>query len=410
MEKPISVKLVVSEIMTNRSSGSENNVIRFPKVAREAINSKRQYIELGVGDKEACLTLEIKQAYKEDVAKLKDMIENGGVSEEEAPKVGFVTKEVWNKVQASGGRKKESIWVSDSVANITIGADPEFGIYQDGEMVDAQDIEELSLVSKLGNDGVAIEIRPNGSHDHLQVINDAIQLLKKKGSKVIGKYDWKATAGGMCRNIFRSFGGHIHIGTPRIVKLPRYEGTFIAISEALNDLVALPLVNLDIHYGHERRNIGTRYGNPTTSDAVRTDLDGRWEWRVPSGVIMASPDLFEAVIGTTKACVEAMYTDMANAGDFNDKALKELSSDAGELFKKLQRIDKNTVNNLLIESPKGGLEKGMLKKCISRLKTLDNYDKYAESINKFEMFVRADPKKIDFSMKNAWLEDQPIIK
>lgn len=415
VNKNTNIKLLVSKEMTDRSKeydngGLESRVIRFPRASRESVNTKKQIVEIGVGNLGGAVTLEVKKAYQSDLSILKKMIEKGTLTEEEASIVGFVTQAVWETIHGGkpGKENTPNAWVSDTVANITIGTDPEFGLYKEGELFPANSVPALDLISPVGCDNFAVEIRPDAHTDHKVVAKNAIKLLKETGAKLLGDFDWRATAGGIGGGIFRPFGGHIHIGVPKLVKTTTPLNLYTTTMDVLNDLVAVPLVNLDVHFGHERRNLGTKYGNPNKTDAIRVTEEGRWEWRVLSGVIMASPSLLEAVLGVTKACVEHTYSTLAD-GNFSNDALANFSKEENKAFTKLGRFPKQQVIDLLVSSPKEGLDKDTMSKCITRLKGLDNYSQYKDSIDTFSAFVKTKASKLDFSMKSAWVDGKDIL-
>jgi hypothetical protein len=404
MGKKISVKLIVSPEMDERGKKGEyeHTVVRFPKAARTVIDAQRTHIEIGIGNMGGVVKLEIKQAYKSDLKHLSDMLAKGKLTDDEAELAGFVTGKVWKQVtteQKTASNK--NIWVSDDITNITVGTDPEFGLYKEGKLILANEVPNLTSIGKLGHDWTPAELRPDGSTSHVDIVEEMKHLLKKE-SKPIKDYDWIAGAGGTINGQIRSFGGHIHIGYPRIIPIDKKELVSRNICQALNDLIALPLVNIDVHFGSERRQI-TGYGDPTSVDSVRTDYENRFEWRVLSGVWMCSPEAAKAVLGATKACVENIYMLLAE-DEFNAESVtKKLNESGGSIFKKIKRLDVNEVNRLVIESPKKGLTKEVTNKCISRLKSLEKYQEYAEDIDAFCDLINKKSDEINFSMKESWL-------
>ena len=403
MSRRIAVKLIVSPEMTERSKsgGLESRLIRFPKSVRTVIDAKRTHMEIGIGNKGGVVSLEIKPAYKSDLILLSSLISSKKITDKEAELVGFVSKNTWDIINE---RKEESkgkaIWASDDITNITIGTDPEFGIYKDGELFPAHGIEEILAVGKLGHDWVPVELRPDGSTDHKDIIKEMKHLLKNC-SKPIAKFDWIAGAGGILDGQIKTFGGHIHIGHPRIVKIENRIQVGRQICQVLNDLIAIPLINIDVHFGAERRQM-THYGIPDSDDSVRTDYPDRFEWRVPSGAWMCSPEAASSVLGTTKACVENIYTMLADCNFRPDEVTKRLSAH-GSVFNKLNRNSNKSVVKMLIDSPKEGIGKELTKACIGRFKNMSNYKEYEEEISNFSKLVRTSPKDINFSMKESWL-------
>ena len=103
---------------------------------------------------------------------------------------------------------------------LTIGADPEFLVYRDGQKVSANSVLPSSTRAEIGTDGCSStgELRPAATKDPLQLVENVSILLNKLNAYHLnGEYE--IVAGNGSRN--NTTGGHIHFGMRKSVGLIR---------------------------------------------------------------------------------------------------------------------------------------------------------------------------------------------
>lgn len=402
----IPVKLKVSKAMTDRSKelASENRYIRLTKAMRNFCDASGNTIEVqGQGISEA---LEIHRALIQDCKNtMATPVGNSGI-------VGFVTKATYDRIMG----KTKDVWISESIDNLIVGSDPEFGLIGDnGEFIYADGALPDSHAEQLGTDGPCMEIRPNPSSsidDHI----DAIQKLLKIGSrkKEIADITWYTGAsykGKIAPRVF-TLGGHIHIGNPQTLEQVKnnLEGGDITsihrrVIRVLDELVGIPLTRVDGPDASFRRKTTVGGGPYGYFGDFRTQ-NGRFEWRTPSAVWFTHPDIAAAVIGTTKAVSEECYRVMAGKSfalrwvnaRFDNKVsfLRDMgcSSDAH-----VKEILHNSSLTLVSDEDVSSIH--------TRLKNMSTYEKYKEYIDAFIKYTSVSSTKaasIKFDkFRNNWL-------
>lgn len=424
------LKLYVSERMTR---AGEKGVVRMPLRAREFtsdVATNDRALKIMCGNKKK--TLDIKQAYREDLRKINRMIRGGELDLENKRVCCFLTKQDYDSIVYKTG--KHDPWVTNELEPIMIGADPEFVLMEDGEVVRAS--EFLGHYDDLGSDGNPAEIRPEPSQSLIEVVNSIGSLLNEDTSEA-EHLDWRA---GACYKVnpggvhddgyWCPVGGHIHLGNPK-VKAELNDDTFRALADILDDLVVVPMMKIDGPNAKERRKHST-YGIHSGGNRWQFENhEGRMEWRTPSGVWLCHPLVTEAVLGTTKAVTESFYARWGQEDyKFNlitstdgkfDLTSKEYGSAA---YKKVrdnmcEKGIRKTFgirpfserNKILIENDTESI-KHDCKNLKRRFKELERYEEYKPQIEAFTDLVNAsdeDIKTVNMDLKKNWRENEKIF-
>ena len=261
-----------------------------------------------VGKGESRTSLKVHKAYKLDVKRLVVMIHEGKLTPVEAGVVGFVSRAVYNSINKKVG---DSVWLSNGVDEITLGADPEFGLIASGQMTPYGDVRlmrgdrVLKKAGKFGSDGPGVEIRPDPSIDHTLVVKNIRNILRNAPAEV-GPYNWLGGATFTDRSRTYWFGGHIHLGRPVTIDADFADCCYSGIATVLDHLLAFPLLRFDTPNPEKRRNgCGHGYGKAGTGDtensnaSIRTNYPNRdrFEYRVLSGLWLTHPILSQMVAG-----------------------------------------------------------------------------------------------------------------
>ena len=217
--------LVISERMDSnkKRDRNENGLIRMGSKARDVLGLSGEKVVEVWPDTDAkdrinrSRSLEIFQAYSSDLKKAKQ-----SMSEDDFLLVGFVTTNTFNYVCKDGRKKKQNIWLADSIEDTIIGGDPEFILMNDdGTIQYAAEISGFSYDAALGSDGPLAELRPDPAISVDDFVDNMHTILcEHPNTKIIDPYRW---VGGCFFNEKRAgneiasswpAGGHIHIGTP----------------------------------------------------------------------------------------------------------------------------------------------------------------------------------------------------
>jgi len=392
------------------SSASETGVIRFPRKAREYFGFSNSMVVLGKGEYQ--VELRVKKAYKEDVRRLARMMSQGKISEEEALGAGFVTKAVQDRIRKKDGGNP---WVSDGFADITVGADPEFGLVSNdtGLLVRGNDV--LPFEGPFGSDGPGAEVRPAPSHSHLGCVKNIEKIFN---NAPVGAHEYKWIGGATFEDHVRPywFGGHIHLGRPKPIEMDHAMGVYKKIAKVLDHLVALPLVRLDTPQPHLRRN-GCKYGygkagkfdTHDASASIRVAEEGdRFEYRVLSGLWLTHPTLAKIIVGTTKAVAESVYSRIGSRGIDYDW-INAPASKTG-LLKTFKLKDSRGVEAIINNAKAGSVTPEHLKMWEGQLRDLDCYEDYAAEINGFiELIQGADSEDFGLDLKKNWLDGHKLV-
>lgn len=410
----MNVRLQVSERMTGGKT-SEGKCVRIPRRARLYFDSNRKRMVLSVNDKS--IALAVKPAYKEDIQILTKQLEVGKITEEQACMTAFVTTDT---MQSLAGRRRggleEHSFITDGVENLMIGADPEFALAkpEDEQLQYAQYVKSLPTAGELGSDGPLAEVRPAPSTEVSEVVKNIADIFHKHGEKMIGDFLWVAGATYSSPNSPNErvvhMGGHLHLGNPKLLNEDQKIAVYKRIIRALDETIALPLVRIDCPLPHLRRNTAHNgYGRYGRYGDQRPQL-GRFEWRVPSGLWLAHPDMTQAVMGVTKAVTESCYQMMAEV-EFDTAWINAAQNRKGFL-KTWGAMDAHKVEKMVNSADPEAVPVALLNRAAKKLRGLPNHDKYKAEIDEFVRLVKMSKKdrsRINLDLRDTWLNNGKLI-
>jgi len=444
MKSPL-ILVVSSKMDSNKKKGrNEDRLIRMGSKTRANLGlTDEKTVELWpdtgeVSDRiNRSKALEIFQAYAGDLKKLKD----DNMSANEYFRVGFVTSRTFDYICRDKHKKKENIWIADTIEDTVIGGDPEFLLgTKEGHYQYASYVRGFRHSDELGSDGPWAEIRPQptiGVDDFVDNIQDI--LRNHPNVKLIEEYKWISGCyyyGGQPPNgsSARSWplGGHIHIGNPaKLVKAMNSAGNsyrnsvFACLQKIMDEYIAIPLMRLDgLDNSTKRRSEFGYYGD------IRVD-HGRLEYRTLSSEWLNHPALTAAVIGTAKAISHAFFRSLENTG-FNPKAvmtksMAEGSSDINiyrffdasfcywkniELMREFKTIKNSSTMIDILNSAKMEFNQAFFKSHKSLIKSLSTYKEYAEHLDAFlEIIALSDDDlaSIPRDLKKGWVGGDGFI-
>ena len=273
---------VVSQQMTERS---ENNVVRLSSSARTKMNvSKQKCIEIWTKPEKPSVSLPVKPAYKQDIAKAK----REGLRLKD---VVFVSA---NIARLYEGDTDNVTWADTKPRKCAIGSDPEIMMLDGYGLIYAGDY--VPFDGEIGSDGPMLELRPSpgtSAEDHVSSIEVLINNLASYIDRHVDIEDVNL----VCTPLFYcpvhdntyTSGGHIHLGISSFFK-DDDRGAFgsdrvtLIVNGILNICLALPLQLLDGALGTERREY---YGY---LDDIRT-RPNRLEFRTLSSTWLLYKDL-----------------------------------------------------------------------------------------------------------------------
>lgn len=195
---------------------------------------------------------------------------------------------------------------------VTIGADPEFGLLSRGALVHAENaLTGISAgdATELGPDGSGrpVEVRPAPSENPIQVVANIRQVLRRGANKFPDLYRFKWKAGSIaCTD---PIGGHIHFGHPELKASTKLCDD---ITRLLNKtLTPIGVLIEDVEEARFRR-LGTHYGSIEESPCRHQPWG--FEYRVLASWLV-SPRVAGGVLSIAKALVE----DIVNDPEFRKK-------------------------------------------------------------------------------------------
>jgi hypothetical protein len=390
------------------SDKGEHSLIRLPKRARNYFGFTNSIVVVGKGEHR--FGLEVKKAYKEDVQKLYKKLNTGKMSEEEGLTAVFVTRSVLQKINR---RQGDSVWISDSLEEITVGADPEFGL-TDGQERFIRGSNVIKKAGAFGSDGPAVEVRPAPSVDHVTMVGNIGKILQNP-PEAVSPYKWVGGATFTDHSRSYWFGGHIHLGRPTQVD-PDHAISYCygGIAKVLDQLLAFPLVRFDTpNPGLRRHGCDYGYGTAGTGDSgdsnssVRSHVD-RFEYRVLSALWVAHPTLAKVVVGATKAITESVYGAIAN---------KKFEYDwvgSAPFLKSFGIGNTKNVIEIINRSRADAITKEHLTRWRSQIRNLERFDDYSEELNALLALVGADPsvikKHLDLDLRQGWCEGKRFLR
>jgi len=435
--------LVISKKMdSNQSSGrNENQLIRIGEKARASLGlSNDKSVELWPDSNASkdrinrSRLLQIFQAYSADLKGLNE----SNMSREEYNRIGFVTTKTFKYICCSSKEKGANIWISDTIEDTVIGADPEFILVDSNGLAQyASNVEGLAHEGRLGSDGPLAELRPDPEISIKSFINNIKDLLTNDSARqCIEPYDWIAGcyfADGDNRYENRAYavGGHAHIGTPTQVfeNLCRDNRTSIALfsclQRVLDEYISIPMLKIEGkeaeisrrgHYGY--------YGDHKTDH-------GRLEFRSLSGFWLAHPKLAEAVIGSVKAVSHAFFKIIEESNYNNNLFLTTTMEKADihgpsfhffgndfegwseiKITKALKATKTSSAMKAILNHGEINFTRNQIENMKRKFMSLSTYRKYSEYIDMFmeiTSLTTNDLKKIDCNLKHTWIGNKKFI-
>jgi len=449
--------LVVSKRMdaNKKKDRNEDKLIRLGAKARSALGlADESNVELwpqGSDDDRINRSkhLEIYQAYSDELRELKKK-----VPQEEFIRIGFVTSRTFDYICKNSKKGKENIWIADTIEDTVIGADPEFVLVKDNNiLVYANSVQGFDYHCELGSDGPLAEVRPKPAVDVSNLIKNIRKIFRtSKSAELIKQYQWisgcyiEGDIEGDPSHTHRGLGigGHIHIGSPaRLAReIARYadrsngyresnvykDAVYSCLKKALDEYISIPMMRLDDKEESVKRR--TRYGG---FHDMRTD-HGRLEYRTLSGEWFSHPDLARAVLGASKAVAHAFFK-ILDSKDYKKSAVMTPTQQRSPadnykdfyffdtsfsywkniwIMKELDTIKTSSVMTKILNG--GGDEINLGSTYFRDLKTkmrkLPTYTEYSEHIDKFLEIVKLPVKalkKRDKELKHTWLKKTKFI-
>ncbi|RLG44622.1 MAG: hypothetical protein DRN81_04055, partial [Thermoproteota archaeon] len=151
------IMLVASARMDKNNKRDENILIRMSKAARDNLGIGKIVSLSPKPDSTSSNTaLRVFRAYSKDLDEAREKFKPRDMA-----RICFVTSRTYRKI-TNGKSYVESVWISTTEnRNITVGADPEFLLFKNDEVVRANSI--LPYNGSIGSDGAMAEIRPQPS-------------------------------------------------------------------------------------------------------------------------------------------------------------------------------------------------------------------------------------------------------
>jgi len=430
---------------SNKKKGRhEDRLIRMGSKARENLGlTDEKTVELWpdtgeISDRiNRSKALEIFQAFASDLKQLKD----DNLSEDEYFRVGFVTSRTFDYICKDKHKKKDNIWIADTIEDTVIGGDPEFLLStKGGHYRYASTIPGFKYSDELGSDGPWAEIRPRPTVGVNDFVNNIKNILESHPNvKLIEEYNWLSGCyyyGGQPPNGTNQrswpLGGHIHIGTPaKLIKtfdsvgIGYKNAMFACLQKILDEYIAIPLMRLDgMDNSVKRRQEYGHYGD------IRTD-HGRLEYRTLSSEWLSHPVLTAAIIGATKAISHAFFRALENTG-FNPNAVMTKSMledernasmysffDASfcywkniKLMQEFKAVKNSSTMIDIINSAKIEFNQAFFNNHRSLIKDLSTYKEYADHLDSFLEVISLsddDLSSIDRNLKSGWLAGNGFI-
>ena len=402
MGRKVQLRLMQSVSMSEKG---ENHLIRFPKKAREYFGFGNDMVVVGKGEYE--LSLKSKKAYKQDVQRLARMLRDGKIDDADALQVGFVTRSIHQRVTKKAG---SSVWISEGVGNITIGADPEFGLIDlDGVLHRGSTVLPHTQTSKFGADGPGVEVRPKPTRDHIALVRNIQKILEKPPVNA-ESYSWRGGATHKDKRVYW-FGGHIHLGRPDFLDpgtaLPAYQ----KIASILDATLAFPLVAFDTPDPFLRRN-GCKYAYGKAGD-IRADYpeQDRFEYRVLSGLWLTHPTLAKVALGVAKCVTETAYNRISATG-CDPEYIQAPASRKG-LLRDMKVKGFREIQGIINQAQPSKLKPELIENWIKQLKAVDRGDMYREEIAALIELTKISPENVvpqlSLDIRDNWLEGKPCL-
>lgn len=423
--------LVPSEKMdaNKKKERNEHGLVRMSAVARKTLGFDDK-VELFPNTTSAeklmkcSLVLDIFQAFAADVKALREQ----GYTEDDLKRVGFVTTKTFQRITGSTSKTpNKNIWISDTIEESVIGADPEFLLFDhNGNVIRANNV--LAFNGSLGCDGAMAEVRPAPAMTPEGLVENIHKIFgNEKLTDPISKYKWMS--GCYYRDNARDYpiGGHIHVGNPiQIARMPtnQREMFFKVLNKIMDELLAVPMIKIDgADLGSARRTKCTmgKYGY----FGEWRSCNGRLEHRTLSGFWLMHPRLALCVFGTAKAIIDEVFQLVSKnkcsipyilpakfvnsnlwATNFDGWKDIPLAAEMGCVTESSKMVDMLNSSSAAIITPK------FLQDWHAKMRSMSSYQKYASYIDGLYEILKFKVKSFqDFEkqIQKNWLEGNKFI-
>ena len=400
--------------------------LRLPLSTREHYNLElEQKVILSNGKKE--LTLTVRPAYKADIAMAKEAyketLDNNVI--------GFIPKTLLTLFTEGDLASLYIIDPFEKEVNILIGSDPEFLFLDGDKIVNAALIHGLTKNTSLGHDGAMAELRPAPANVPEELTANVRNILLEHVEKEpICKYDWFSACYIERGDRDYPVGTHIHFDNTELIrKLPTGNRMrlFAVTNKILDELLTIPLIRLDGVKGHNRRakckmspggGFGNNYGKGYGYFGEWRMSSGHLEYRSLSGLVLSSPSMYSAVIGTAKAITEEVYSQatkhrldrnfiLPDKFDKEDIYRKDFNS-----WKEIPLADicgahmsSELVDNLMNKSTRVDITPQFIARWLRKLRNFSTYGKYEPYVEILGDILSSSSKSLDSierNLKKTW--------
>lgn len=322
MEIPIKISSTMNKEATTNNS-YENRVIRIPAICREKYKLKLHDFITLKDYKNDLLTIQIAEAYKEDVST--------------SSPVAFVTERIYDSLYLTTTEFKEV----HKVKNITLGCDPELYLIDkvtDNILGAHRFFDKYGIV---GHDGLLMEIRPRPSLDVKGLTTNIYNLLLQ-GRAILDKKPEGHRIALVAASHYKSgvtAGFHLHYGLPTRLLGRRYNLSVVArlMIMVLDYYVGLPSIIAEGKEDSLRRTLPyVKYGKPGGYVLDNHTL----EFRLPGGYMLRHPILSEGLIALGITVVEDIVSRLNVCTDsyINLSEMKSLK-DMNQLYPNLPTVE-----------------------------------------------------------------------
>jgi hypothetical protein len=420
MEKQI--LLVASNRMkeNKKEDRHESVLLRMSEKVRTALKLTQKQQLLVYSDKND-LNLTIFKAYSEDIKKAKQYAKF-------INKIAFVHPDTIYKLTGTNTEAIE-VTLSDSFKDILIGTDPELLLYDDeNNIVSAAIIPHLNKTSSFGSDGAMAELRPEPAFTPEDLVQHIKTIFHSNLDKPVAKYNWISACYIDAVNRDYPVGTHLHFDNPAQIKnldLEERMRLFAVTNKIIDELLTIPMIRLDGQDGFRRRakckmsvagGFGNQYGKGYGYFGEWRVCNGRLEHRSLSGLVISSPNIAEAVFGTSKAIVEAVYKKVLDKdaeyilpAKFNKDELylnKFNSWDKIPLTAEFNCIKSSDfMHNTMNKSSRVDINKKYINRWLSKIRklpTYGKYEKYVESLGDVLNCSAQTLRNLNKNIKQTW--------
>ncbi len=416
MSRKVDLYLLPSSKMSNEG---EHSRIRFPKRARMTFSFLDKTVVVGKGDSRT--VLRVHKALRIDDQNLVALIREKKITTKDAKTVGFVSRAVYTRISKKPGA---SVWISADAGEITVGADPEFGLVSEHPGIGLSLVRGDTILKKegeFGSDGPGVEVRPAPSTDHRLVVGNISNILCNPPG-VVKPFKWRGGATFTDQHRTYWFGGHIHLGRPGTIDVEFAGYCYSKIAAVLDHLLAFPLLRFDTPNPEKRRNgCDYGYGKAGTGDtgdgdaSIRTDYPemDRFEYRVLSGLWLTHPTLARIVLGAAKCITETAYGRIADSKHDYDWVINAGNSKAG-LLKSFGLSAQKPVVNAINANNASAVNTERLNIWERQIRGLDKFDDYKAELVSLIQLVKSDPhqvtKGLSLDVRSNWQDKGRLLK